>query len=142
MFAGHHTSSVTTAWTLIELLRHPSFLHVALRRIRTFRLPIGSLLWPVLLLVVAYFWAWVEPKATANPWIEGQFYSRDMKRMLTYGSLFYALHSVASFPIFSHLDERCDANWSSMITAAAACTANMLMLFLLDLAAAIFGPLT
>jgi len=26
MFAGHHTSSVTTAWTLIELLRHPQFL--------------------------------------------------------------------------------------------------------------------
>ena len=26
MFAGHHTSSVTTAWTLIELLRHPRFL--------------------------------------------------------------------------------------------------------------------
>ena len=25
MFAGHHTSSVTTAWTLIELLRHPRF---------------------------------------------------------------------------------------------------------------------
>jgi sterol 14-demethylase len=26
MFAGHHTSSVTTAWTLLELLRHPEFL--------------------------------------------------------------------------------------------------------------------
>ncbi len=23
MFAGHHTSSGTAAWTLIELLRHP-----------------------------------------------------------------------------------------------------------------------
>ena len=26
MFAGHHTTSGTAAWTLIELLRHPSFL--------------------------------------------------------------------------------------------------------------------
>lgn len=26
MFAGHHTSSVTTAWTLIELLRNPGYL--------------------------------------------------------------------------------------------------------------------
>jgi len=25
MFAGHHTSSVTTAWTLLELLRHPDY---------------------------------------------------------------------------------------------------------------------
>lgn len=27
MFAGHHTSSVTTAWTLIELLRNPAYLN-------------------------------------------------------------------------------------------------------------------
>lgn len=26
MFAGHHTSSVTTAWTLLELLQNPSYL--------------------------------------------------------------------------------------------------------------------
>ncbi len=26
MFAGHHTSSVTTAWTLLELLRNPDYL--------------------------------------------------------------------------------------------------------------------
>lgn len=26
MFAGHHTSSVTTAWSLIELVRHPEYL--------------------------------------------------------------------------------------------------------------------
>ena len=26
MFAGHHTSSGTAAWTLIELLRHPDVL--------------------------------------------------------------------------------------------------------------------
>lgn len=34
MFAGHHTSSVTTAWTLIELLRHPPFLDEVEREIR------------------------------------------------------------------------------------------------------------
>ena len=34
MFAGHHTSSVTTAWTLIELLRHPRFLEEAQGEIR------------------------------------------------------------------------------------------------------------
>jgi sterol 14-demethylase len=25
MFAGHHTSSGTSSWTLIELLRHPEY---------------------------------------------------------------------------------------------------------------------
>mgnify|MGYP001819817088 CR=1 FL=1 len=34
MFAGHHTSSVTTAWTLIELLRHPRFLEEVKDEIR------------------------------------------------------------------------------------------------------------
>jgi len=34
MFAGHHTSSVTTAWTLIELLRNPHFLEEVRDEIR------------------------------------------------------------------------------------------------------------
>ncbi|MDH3653909.1 MAG: hypothetical protein OEN21_06555 [Myxococcales bacterium] len=114
---------------------------IVLRRIRTSRLPIGGLLWPVLLLVIAYFWAWMETKAMANPWVESQFYYKDMERMLAYGSLFYALYFVASFPIFYELDERREANWSLRITAAAACTASLVMMFLLDFAAAIFGPI-
>lgn len=114
---------------------------IVLRRIRTSRLPIGPILWPILLVAVAYFWAWMETKAMANPWIENQFYYRDMDRMLTYGSLFYSLYFVASFPIFYRLDEERDANWSLALTAAAACAASMIMLFLLDFAAAIFGPI-
>ena len=115
---------------------------IVLRRIRTSRLPIGPILWPVLLLAVAYFWAWMETKAMANPWIESQFYYKDMDRMLAYGSLFYSLYFVASFPIFYHLDEKRNVSWSLKITAAAACTAGLIMMFLLDFAAAIFGPLT
>ena len=78
----------------------------------------------------------------ANPWIASQFYYRDVDRMLAYGSLFYALYFIASFPIFFHLDEARDARWSLAKTAAAALSASMIMLFLLDFAAAIFGPLT
>jgi len=33
MFAGHHTSSVTTAWTMIELLRHPYYLRRVLEQL-------------------------------------------------------------------------------------------------------------
>jgi sterol 14-demethylase len=33
MFAGHHTSSVTTAWTMIELLRHPYYLRRVLAQL-------------------------------------------------------------------------------------------------------------
>ena len=35
MFAGHHTSSVTAAWTLLELLRHPQILSEVREEIRT-----------------------------------------------------------------------------------------------------------
>lgn len=114
---------------------------VVLRRIRTSRLPFRKALWPLLLLGVAYFWAWMETKAMANPWIASQFYYRDIDRMLAYGSLFYSLYFIASFPIFFHLDERRDACWSLTKTAAAALSASMIMLFLLDFSAAIFGPM-
>jgi sterol 14-demethylase len=33
MFAGHHTSSVTTAWAMIELLRHPFYLRRVLAQL-------------------------------------------------------------------------------------------------------------
>jgi cycloeucalenol cycloisomerase len=115
---------------------------IVLRRLRTSRLVFVKMLWPILLVVVAYLWAWVETKTMANPWIESQFYYRDMDRMLAYGSLFYALYFIASFPIFFHIDEERDANWNLTITAAAALSAGMILLFLLDFAAAIFGPLT
>ena len=115
---------------------------VVLRRIRTSGLPIGRLLWPILLVCVAYFWAWMEPKAMANPWIEAQFYAEDVDRMLRYGSLFYSLYFIASFPIFYQLDEERGRNWSLQITSAAALSASMIMMFLLDFAASLFGPLT
>ncbi len=114
---------------------------IVLRRIRTSRLPIGPFLWPVLLLIVAYFWAWMETKAMANPFIESQFYYKDMERMLSYGSFFYSLYFVASFPIFYQLDEGREECWTLPFTVAAACTASMILLFLLDFAAAIFGPI-
>lgn len=115
---------------------------IVLRRIRTSRLPVGAVLWPILLAVVAYFWAWMETKAMANPWIADQFYYQDVERMLTHGSLFYSLYFIASFPIFFHLDEERDTCWSAKKTIAAALSASMIMLFLLDFAAAMFGPLT
>ena len=37
IFAGHHTSSVTTAWTILELLQNPTFLNRAIEEVdRTF----------------------------------------------------------------------------------------------------------
>jgi len=46
-----------------------------------------ALAFPLLVLVIAYFWAWMETRAMANPSIAEQFYYRDMGRMLGLGSL-------------------------------------------------------
>ena len=35
MFAGHHTSSATSAWTLVELLRHPAYFARVLAELET-----------------------------------------------------------------------------------------------------------
>ncbi len=114
---------------------------VVLRRLRTSGLPFGSVIWPVFVVVVAYCWAWMETRAMANPWIATQFHYKDVDRMLAYGSLFYSLYFIASFPIFYQLDEKQSANWSLTMTAGAACAAGLIMLFLLDFAAALFGPI-
>jgi cycloeucalenol cycloisomerase len=114
---------------------------VVLRRLRTSRLPLGAVAWPVLVVMVAYFWAWIETRTMANPWIAAQFHYKDIDRMLTYGSLFYSLYFIASFPIFYHLDEKQNTNWSFTMTAGAACAAGLIMLFLVDFAAALFSPI-
>ena len=128
--------------TQAYFLTYHSTAVIVLRRLRTSGLPARAILWPVLLVMVAYVWAWIETKSMANPWIESQFYYRDVERMLAYGSLFYSLYFVASFPIFFHLDEEPDTDWTLVQTSAAALSAGMIMMFLLDFAAAIFGPIS
>jgi cycloeucalenol cycloisomerase len=114
---------------------------VVLRRLRTSGLTGIKVLWPLVVLAVAYFWAWMETRLMANPIIEHQFYYREMGRMLAYGSMFYATYFVASFPIFYHLDETRTSNWSLTKTAGAACAAGLIMLVLLDFATRLFGPI-
>ena len=114
---------------------------VGLRRMRTSRIPFAKMLWPAFVVVVAYLFAWLETRTMANPLIESQFYYKDISRMLAYGSIFYALYFIPSFPIFYQLDETRNSSWSLRMTAAAACTAALSMLLLLDLAARVFGPI-
>lgn len=114
---------------------------VVLRRLRTSGIVGVKALWLPVVVVVAYFWAWIETRWMANPLIADHFYYRDMGRMLAYGSMFYAAYFIASFPIFYHLDETRTANWTLTKTAGAACAAGLIMLLLLDFATKWFGPL-
>ncbi len=114
---------------------------VVLRRIKTSAMPAKHILWPVMIFVIGYFWAWMETKAMANPFIEQQFYYKDMARMLAYGSIMYAFYFLASFPIYYFLDENKDHRWTVWHTFTASCTASLLTLYLLDFWTHWVGPI-
>lgn len=114
---------------------------VLLRRLRTSRLFVSPLLWPVAILVLAYGFAWAETWAMTGGSIAEQFTYRDLPRMLRWGSLVYACYFVVSFPMIYRLDEARDGDWSLGRTALEALAAGMLVLFLLDLVSARIGTL-
>jgi len=64
--------------------------------------------------------------------IADQFYYKDKARMLAYGSIMYACYFVASFPIFYFLDEDKNKKWNLWMVCAAALSASMITMYLLD----------
>jgi cycloeucalenol cycloisomerase len=114
---------------------------VLLRRLRSSRLFVSPLLWPLAVLALAYGFAWAETWAMTGGSIAEQFGYRDLPRMLRWGSLFYASYFVVSFPLIYRLDEGRDEDWSLGRTALEALAAGMLVLFLLDFVSARIGTL-
>jgi len=57
MFAGHHTSSVTTAWTMIELLRHPYYTRRLLAQLEEVLAPGVEVSYPILRELTLVEWA-------------------------------------------------------------------------------------
>lgn len=123
---------------VMYLLTHAYFMTyhtsavVVLRRIRSAGLPGMALLFPVCLFAVGYGWAWLETRAMANPLIAENFYYENMGAMLAYGSMFYALYFVVSFPIYYFLDEDPARTWDVKTTVFAALGASMIVFYLLD----------
>jgi cycloeucalenol cycloisomerase len=106
-------------------------------------LPLLSSRWaqPLLVVAVAYLFAWAETFFMAGGSIEQQFGYSDLPRMLKWGSLFYACYFLVSFPMFRRLDERPGENWSLRRVVVEALAASMGMLLLLDLATHFVGRL-
>jgi cycloeucalenol cycloisomerase len=106
---------------------------VVIRRVKTMGIPGGKILFTVLVVVIGYFWAWIETFAMANPLMRESFYYKNMDRMLVFGSLIYASFFIVSFPIFYFIDEKKNDNWGILKTVGAALSASMLTFFMLDL---------
>lgn len=108
---------------------------IVLRRMMSSALPLKSLLFLPLTLIVGYAWAWLETKAMANPLMASSFYYENMTAMLAYGSLIYATYFIASFPIFYFIDETRTKPWPLLTVCSAALSASMLVFYLLELCA-------
>ena len=120
---------------------------VLLRRVRTMTLGaapfVRGLLWLVTVAAAAYFFAWAETyfyvasseMSRANVWYV------DIPRMLSIGSLCYALYFIVSFPNVYRLDEDASRPWTVSRAAIEACAVSMIVLLLLDLFTWIVGPI-
>jgi cycloeucalenol cycloisomerase len=120
---------------------------VGMRRVRTMTLAWSAgaqrFAWVAIVLATALFFAWAETKlyitesAAANVWYV------DLPRMLRWGSVFYAMYFVVSFPNVYRMDEAVDGpRWTTSRTVIEASFVAMLSLTLLDLWARFLGPIT
>ena len=120
---------------------------VCMRRVRTMTTgwPVGSqrLAWVAIVLVTALFFAWAETflyflqeEVAANVWYE------DRDAMLRFGSFFYALYFIVSFPNLYRLDESsAGPHWPLSRVAIEACFVAIVSLTLLDIWAQLIGPI-
>ncbi len=107
-----------------------------IRRLTTF--PVATALRPLLfvivVIVVAYAMAWLETRLIATDANSTAFYYRDLEKMLTYGSWFYACYFFASFPMFYRLEEGIDEKWPLSRVVFEALAAGMMAFILVDIA--------
>ncbi len=116
---------------------------VVMRRIRSMTEDWGRAMkpiaWVVIVVATALFFAWAETyfyitdDAAANVWYV------DLERMLKWGSIYYAMYFIVSFPNVFRLDEE-QNNWTLSRTVLEACAVSAISLLLLDLWALILGP--
>lgn len=116
---------------------------VLMRRIRSmtasWRAALQTLSWCAIVASTALFFAWAETyfyitdDAAANVWYV------DLERMLKWGSIYYAMYFIVSFPNVFRLDEH-GREWTLGRTVIEACAVSAISLLLLDLWALLLGP--
>jgi cycloeucalenol cycloisomerase len=119
---------------------------VCMRRVRaaTLAWPGGAqrIAWVVIVLVTALFFAWAETRLYITEEAMGNVWYVDLPRMLRWGSVFYAMYFVVSFPNVYRLDERPgEAPWTISRTIIEASFVAILSMTLLDLWAGFLGPI-
>jgi cycloeucalenol cycloisomerase len=119
---------------------------VCMRRVRTTTLgwPRGPqrIAWAAIVAATALFFAWAETRLYVTEQAAANVWYVDLPRMLRWGSIFYAMYFVVSFPNVYRMDERPDEpRWTLPRTLVEASFVGMLSLTLLDLWARFLGPI-
>ena len=119
---------------------------VCMRRVRTTTtgLPPTArrLAWAAIVVGAALFFAWAETRLYVTQAASGNVWYVDLARMLRWGSVFYALYFVVSFPNVYRLDEDPGApRWTLPRTVVEASFVAITSLLLLDLWAQVLGPI-
>ncbi|HEY0914013.1 MAG TPA: hypothetical protein VGE22_03990 [Solimonas sp.] len=123
---------------------------VIMRRVRTLTPNVSpllrKLLWALTVAVTAFFFAWAETFFYVNEGIKQHVWYVDMARMLSIGSVCYMLYFLVSFPNIYRMDEDDFAapqgeRWSASRAFMEASAVSMIVLFLLDLFAWVYGPI-
>lgn len=98
--------------------------------------------WVVIVGVTALFFAWAETRLYITQAASGNVWYVDLGAMLTWGSVFYSLYFVVSFPSVYRLDETMsEPRWSRARTCLEAFAAGGISLLLIDLWAGFLGPI-
>ncbi len=117
---------------------------IFMRRVRGFTTDWSAaatrLAWCLIVAVTAFFWAWAETYMYITDDAAGNVWYENLDQMLTYGSLYYALYFVVSFPIYYRLDEEGES-WSLQRVFIEASAVGLLSMLLIDLASHFMEPL-
>jgi len=119
---------------------------ICMRRIRTMTsswhaVP-RNLSWLIIVAVTAFFFAWAETFFYITDDASGNVWYENLPLMLAYGSFFYALYFVVSFPTIYRLDENPgEPAWSLSRVVIEACFVGIVSMFLIDLWTNILGKL-
>ncbi|MBJ22617.1 MAG: hypothetical protein GY910_18615 [bacterium] len=119
---------------------------VCMRRVRSITLgwltPVRRIAWIVIVTLSALFFAWAETRLYITQAASGNVWYVDLDAMLAWGSVFYSMYFLVSFPNLFRMDEEMsDSRWSLSRACLEASAAGAISLLLIDLWAGFLGPI-
>ncbi|MAG31326.1 MAG: hypothetical protein CL908_10615 [Deltaproteobacteria bacterium] len=119
---------------------------VCMRRVRAMTLrwsrPAQRIGWIVIVALTALFFAWAETRLYITQAASGNVWYVDLGAMLKWGSVFYSMYFIVSFPSLFRMDETIsEPRWTASRCVIEASAAAILSMLLLDLWAGSIGAI-